>query len=70
MTRILLRFPEKIVNQQIISRVVLEYSIPINILAAHVDSHGGVILIETAQNDTKRPLKHSKKRGSLLRFQG
>lgn len=68
MTRILLRFPEKIVNQPIISRVVLEYSIPINILAAHVDSHGGVVLIETAQNDTKRAVKAFREKGVIVAF--
>lgn len=46
MVRALLKFSEKLVEQPITAKVILEQGIPINIISAHVDSQGGEILAE------------------------
>src|SRR4030043_2126695 len=46
MVRILLRFSEKIVGQPITSEIILALKVPINIIAAHVNSKGGEVLAE------------------------
>ncbi len=46
MVRILLRFSEKLVEDPITAQVILEYGVPISIVAAHIDSQGGEILVE------------------------
>lgn len=69
MVRILLRFPEKIVDQPIISQVVLQYNVQLNILAAHVNSHGGEVLVEIpAREEARRAVKAFKERGVIVAF--
>lgn len=46
MTRLLLRFHEKQVDQPITSQVILEQGIPLNILRAQIEPTRGEILIE------------------------
>lgn len=69
MVRILLRFPEKIVDQPIISQVVLQNSVHLNILAAHVNSHGGEVLVEIpSKEDARRAVKAFKEHGVIVAF--
>jgi len=46
MVRILLRFAEELVEQPIISNIILELKVPVNIITAHVNSKGGEVLVE------------------------
>jgi len=46
MVRLLLRFSEKVVNEPITSRVILQQGVLINILSAHINQQGGEILVE------------------------
>lgn len=46
MVRILLRFNQELVEQPIISRIILEHKVPVNIITAHVNSKGGEVLAE------------------------
>jgi ferredoxin len=46
MVRILLKFSEQIVEQPIISQIILSLKVPINILTAYVNSKGGEVLAE------------------------
>lgn len=68
MVRILLRFPEEIVTQPIIAQVLLQHQIPINIVAAHVDFHGGHVLIEVPKEYTEKVLNAFKERGVIVTF--
>ncbi|MCS7114701.1 MAG: 4Fe-4S dicluster domain-containing protein [Nitrososphaerota archaeon] len=66
MVRILLRFPEKIVNQPIISHVILQHGIPLNIIAAHVDFHGGQVLVDVPSTDVKKVVNAFKEKGVVV----
>jgi len=46
MVRILLRFSEEIVEQPITAQIILRLKVPINIVAAHVNSKGGEVLAD------------------------
>jgi ferredoxin len=46
MVRILLRFSEEIVEQPITAQIILKLKVPINIVAAHVNSKGGEVLAD------------------------
>ncbi|MCW4006853.1 MAG: 4Fe-4S dicluster domain-containing protein [Candidatus Bathyarchaeota archaeon] len=49
MVRILLRFSEEIVEDPIVSQIILDLKIPANILTAHVNNKGGEVLAEVPQ---------------------
>ncbi|MEM2921279.1 MAG: 4Fe-4S binding protein [Candidatus Bathyarchaeia archaeon] len=51
MARILLRFPQSLLNEPITSRVVLESGVLVNILTANITSKGGEILAEVDSKD-------------------
>jgi Fe-S-cluster-containing hydrogenase component 2 len=63
MSRILLRFSEEQVPQPITSQIILEYKVPIAILAAHVNSKGGEILAEVPDDSQEKIVKAFRKRG-------
>lgn len=63
MVRLLLRFSEEQVPQPITSQIVLEYKVPIAILAAHVNSKGGEILAEVPDDAQEKIMKAFRKRG-------
>jgi ferredoxin len=63
MARILLRFSEEQVPQPITSQIILEYKVPIAILAAHVNSKGGEILAEVPDDSQEKIVKAFRKRG-------
>jgi ferredoxin len=46
MVRILLRFSEQIVEEPIVSQIILDLKVPINIITAHVNSKGGEVLAQ------------------------
>lgn len=50
MTRILLKFGEKHINQPITAQIILELGVSLNIIRADIKPVGGEILIEIPQN--------------------
>lgn len=66
MVRILLRFPEKIVNQPIISQIILQYGVPLNIIAAHVDFHEGQVLVDVPPTEAKRIVNAFREKGVIV----
>jgi Na+-translocating ferredoxin:NAD+ oxidoreductase RNF subunit RnfB len=66
MVRLLLRFSEEQVPQPITSQIILEYKVPIAILAAHINSKGGEILAEVPDEAQEKIIKAFRKRGVLV----
>ena len=63
MVRILLRFSEKIVEQPIISQIILELKVPINIITAYVNSKGGEVLAEVPEESLDKIVRAFRKKG-------
>ena len=63
MVRLLLRFTEEQVPKPITSQIILEYKVPIAILAAHVNSKGGEVLAEIPDEAQEKIVKAFRKRG-------
>jgi MinD superfamily P-loop ATPase len=63
LTRILLKFSEKIVEQPIISKVILELRMPINIITANINSKGGEVLLEVPEEELNTVIKAFRKKG-------
>ena len=63
MVRLLLRFSEEQVPQPIASQIILEYKVPMAILAAHINSKGGEILAEVPDDAQEKIIKAFRKRG-------
>lgn len=66
MVRLLLRFTEEQVPQPITSQIILEYRVPIAILAAHVNSKGGEILAEVPDEAQEKIVKAFRVKGVLV----
>ena len=66
MVRILLSFSENIVEKPIISQIILELKVPINIITAHVDSKGGEVLAEVPDEALKKVIKKFRERGATV----
>jgi ferredoxin len=66
MVRILLRFSERIVEEPIVSQIVLELKVPINIITAHVNSKGGEVLAEVPDESLDKIIKAFRKRGATV----
>jgi ferredoxin len=63
MVRILLRFNEKIVEQPIVSQIILDLKVPINIITAQVNSKGGEVLAEVPAEMLDDVVKAFRKKG-------
>jgi MinD superfamily P-loop ATPase len=63
MVRILLGFSEKIVEEPLISQIILELKVPINIITAQVNSKGGEVLAEVPDESLETLVKAFRKRG-------
>jgi ferredoxin len=66
MMRILLRFSEKIVEEPIISKIILDLKVPINIITAQVSSKGGEVLVEVPDESLEKVVKAFRKRGATV----
>ena len=64
--RILLRFSEKIVEQPVTAQVILEYGVPISIVAAHIDSEGGEILAEVPSTHVEKVVNAFREKGVIV----
>ena len=69
MTRVLLKFSEKIVDKPITAQVILELGVPINILSAHIDAQGGEILTDIPSTHADRVIKTFRERGVTVAIQ-
>jgi len=69
MTKILLKFSEKQVNQPITSQIILDLKVPLNILNANVTPAGGEILAEIPYKDVNRVIKAFKERNVTIAVQ-
>lgn len=63
LTRILLKFSEKIVEQPIISKVILELKMPLNIITANINSKSGEVLLEVPEEELNTVIKAFRKKG-------
>ena len=63
MGRILIRFGQVQVSEPITAQIIIEYKVPMAILAAHVNSKGGEILVEVPDNMEDTVVKAFRKRG-------
>ncbi len=66
MTRILLKFSEEIVEEPITAQIILKLKVPINIIAAHVNSKGGEVLAEVPDEALDKVVKAFRKRGATV----
>jgi MinD superfamily P-loop ATPase len=66
MVRILLGFSEKIVEQPIISQIILQLKVPINIITAHVNSKGGEVLAEVPDEALEELIRAFRKQGATV----
>ena len=63
MVRILLRFSENIVEKPIVSQIVLDLKVPVNILTAYVNSKGGEVLADVPEDAVEKTVEAFRKRG-------
>jgi MinD superfamily P-loop ATPase len=63
MVRILLRFSEEIVEQPITAEIILALKVPINIVAAHVNSKGGEVLADVPDAALEKIVKAYRAKG-------
>ena len=63
MTRILLKFSEQIVEQPIVSQIILDLKVPINIITALVNSKGGEVLAEVPDEALDNLVEAFRKKG-------
>jgi NAD-dependent dihydropyrimidine dehydrogenase PreA subunit len=63
MTKVLLRFSDRLVNEPITSKIILDLTVPLNILNANVTPQGGELLVDVASKDVQRVTKAFIKRG-------
>ena len=66
MVRILLNFSENIVEKPIISEIILELKVPINIITAHIDSKSGEVLAEVEDEVLQKVAKKFRERGATV----
>ena len=66
MTRILLRFPENIVEKPITSQIILDLKVPINIITAQIDSKGGEVLAEVPDEALQKVVEAFRKHGATV----
>jgi ferredoxin len=66
MVRILVKFSEKIVEEPITSKIILELKVPINIITAHINSKGGEILADVPEDALKKVVKAFRKKGATV----
>jgi L-aspartate semialdehyde sulfurtransferase ferredoxin len=66
MGRILIRFNEEQVSEPIASQIIIEYKVPMAILAAHVNSKGGEILAQVPDEMQEKIVEAFRKRGVLV----
>ncbi len=69
MDRVLLKFSESQIHRSIMSQVILELKVSLNILTAEVTHQGGLILIDVSSKDINRVVKAFQEKGVTVTFQ-
>ena len=68
MVRILLKFSEDIVEEPIISKIILDLKVPINIITAHVNSKGGEVLADVPDEALAKVVEALRSKGAKVIF--
>ncbi|MDR2202741.1 MAG: 4Fe-4S dicluster domain-containing protein [Nitrososphaerota archaeon] len=63
MARILVRLNEALVSEPIVSEVILENKVLVAILAAHINSKGGEIILEVLDDDVDKLVSAFRQKG-------
>jgi MinD superfamily P-loop ATPase len=66
MVRILLKFSGKIVTEPVTSKIILKLKVPINIVTAHIDSKGGEILADVAEESLQKIIEAFREEGATV----
>jgi Na+-translocating ferredoxin:NAD+ oxidoreductase RNF subunit RnfB len=66
MARILLRLNETLVSEPIVSEVILENKVLVAILAAHINSKGGEIVLEVQDDEVDTVVSAFRKKGATV----
>ena len=66
MARILLRLSGELVSQPIVSQVILDHKVQLAILAAHINSKGGEIVLEVPDVSMEKIVKAFRKKGATV----
>lgn len=66
MVRILLRLNENVVSEPIVSEVILENKVLIAILAAHINSKGGEIVLEVKDDEVDTVVSAFRQKGATV----
>jgi L-aspartate semialdehyde sulfurtransferase ferredoxin len=64
--RILLRLNENLVSEPIVSEVILENKVLVAILAAHINSKGGEIVLEVPDEGVEKIVAAFRQRGAIV----
>ncbi|MGD6809706.1 MAG: 4Fe-4S dicluster domain-containing protein [Candidatus Bathyarchaeia archaeon] len=64
MARILLRLNENLVSEPVVSQVILENKVQLAILAAHINSKGGEIVLEVPEEDVDKVVSAFRQKGA------
>ena len=63
MVRVLLRFSEQLVEEPIVSKIILDLKVPINIITAQVGSKGGEVLAEVPEESLEQVVSAFREKG-------
>jgi NAD-dependent dihydropyrimidine dehydrogenase PreA subunit len=63
MARILLRLSEQIVEKPIVSEIVMDLKVPINLITAQINSKGGEVLAEVPEEALDKVVKAFREKG-------
>ncbi|MDR0318792.1 MAG: 4Fe-4S dicluster domain-containing protein [Nitrososphaerota archaeon] len=66
MTRILIRLNENVVSEPIVSEVILENKVLVAILAAHINSKGGEIVLEVPDEEAEKIVSAFRQKGATV----
>jgi Na+-translocating ferredoxin:NAD+ oxidoreductase RNF subunit RnfB len=66
MARILIRLNENLVSEPVVSEVILENKVLVAILAAHINSKGGEIVLEVPDNDVDNIVTAFRQKGTTV----
>ncbi|MDR2700078.1 MAG: 4Fe-4S binding protein [Nitrososphaerota archaeon] len=66
MVRILLRLNENLVSEPIVSEVILENKVLVAILAAHINSKGGEIVLEVPDEEVDKIVSAFRQKGATV----
>src|SRR5512147_1750344 len=66
MVRVILKFADRMVEEPIIAKIILDLKFPINIITAHIDSKGGEVLAEVPPEALDKVVDAFRKKGVVV----